>query len=75
VEKKKSKEDFPPLIRPIILVCNDGFSRPLYPLKDLCLRIKVLACSPNRIQERVDEILKLEGYRTNVVNFKLDNLV
>lgn len=32
----------------------------------------MLSCSRDRVQERVDEILRLEGYRTGVVNYKLD---
>jgi hypothetical protein len=42
---KSTKEKYPALIRPIILVCNDGFARALFPLKDICLRLKVLASS------------------------------
>jgi DNA polymerase III delta prime subunit len=74
-EKKRAKEDYPALIRPIIFVCNDGYSKPLFPLKDICLRLKVVSCSVNRIQERLDEILKKEGYRTGVVNYKLDKTI
>jgi DNA polymerase III delta prime subunit len=68
-ENKRAKEDYPQLNRPIIFVCNDGYSKALYPLKEICLKLKVSACSKNRIQERLDEILKMEGFRTNVVNF------
>jgi len=54
---KKASEDYPALVRPIIFVCNDGFAKQLYPLKDSCLRLKVLSCSVERITERVTEIL------------------
>ena len=36
--KKKNKETFPALNRPIIMVCNDGFARALAPLKEIILR-------------------------------------
>ena len=65
---KAAKEKYPALIRPIILVCNDGYARALFPLKDICLRLKVLASSKQRIHERVDEILKRESYRTDIMN-------
>ena len=74
-QSKRVKEDFPPLIRPIILVCNDGFARALAPMKDICLRIRVFASSRNRIHERIDEILKNERIRTNLLNIKLDTAV
>lgn len=74
-ERKRAKEDFPALVRPIIFICNDGFAKPLYPLKDICLRLKVLACSRNRVHERLDQILRTEGFRTNVINAQIDRLV
>ena len=72
---KRSSEDYPALLRPIIFVCNEGFARPFYPLRDICLRQKILSCSTERIQERLDEILRKEGYRTNVVNYALDKTI
>lgn len=58
---KKKGDEHPPLLRPIIFVCNDGFARPLKALVDLALRIKVLPATDNRIKERVYEIIRAEN--------------
>ena len=47
--KRKAKDDFPPLLRPIIFVCNDAYQKSLFPLKDISLRLRVLSCSRERI--------------------------
>ena len=39
--KKKVKESFPALNRPIIIVCNDGYARALAPMKEIVLRLKI----------------------------------
>ena len=38
---RKNKDKFPALSRPLIFVCNEGFARALYPLKDIVLKLKV----------------------------------
>jgi len=51
------------LSRPIILVCNDGYAKALYPLKDIVIKLKVPSASKDRLSERMTEILRLEGIR------------
>jgi len=51
------------LSRPIILVCNDGFAKALYPLKDIVIKLKVPSASKDRLSDRMTEILRLEGIR------------
>ena len=45
VSTKKNKDKWPALNRPIILVCNDGYAKALYPLKDITLKLRVYAAS------------------------------
>ena len=63
LRKQKKKNEFPPLNRPIILVCNEGYAKSLYPLKDLCLKIRVPQVGQFRLTERICEILRAEEIR------------
>ena len=45
------------------MVCNDGWAKALYPLKDLVLKLRVYAPSADRVNERIVNILRLEGVR------------
>ena len=60
---KKDQEKFPALSRPIIMVCNDGYDKKLYPLKDLVLKVRIEGASDRRIDDRLIEILRMEGIR------------
>ena len=66
---KEIKVKFPPLNRPIILVCNDGYAKALYPMKDIVLKLRIRAASSERVNDRLIEILKREGDRdfSNIV--------
>lgn len=60
--KKKDRDEFPALQRPIILVCNDFFAKCLWPLKEIMLSIKVNGPSQRDLLERAEYILKKEGF-------------
>ena len=45
------------------MVCNDGWAKALYPLKDIVLKLRVYAPSADRVNERIVNILRLEGVR------------
>ena len=60
---KAKRQKFPALNRPIILVCNDGYARPLFPMKDIVLKMRIMAASNERINERLIEILRNEGIK------------
>ena len=45
------------------MVCNDGYAKPLFCLKDIVLKHRVYGARKERIEERLTEILKLEGIR------------
>jgi len=64
MNQKKSQAKYPPLNRPIIMVCNDGWAKALYPLKDLALKLRVNAPAAERVNERLVQILRLEGIRS-----------
>ena len=44
-------------------MCNDGYAKALYSMKDLCVKIKVEAASTKLIDDRMVEILRYEGIR------------
>lgn len=54
---------FPALTRPIILVCNDGYAKPLFPLKDIVLKLRVPSAHLDRVNDRLVEILRKEEIR------------
>jgi len=62
LSQKKKRDTHPPLNRPIILVCNDGYARALKPMIDIVIRLKVPSAHKIRIKQRVQHILKSEGY-------------
>lgn len=66
---KETKVKFPPLNRPIILVCNDGYAKALYPMKDIVLKLRITGASSERVNDRLIDILKREGDRdfSNIV--------
>ncbi len=45
------------------MICNDGYAKQLYPLKDLVLKVRIEGASDRRIDERLIEILRQEGIR------------
>ena len=45
------------------MVCNDGYDKKLYPLKDLVLKVRIEGASDRRIDDRLIEILRMEGIR------------
>ena len=62
-ESKKKRALYPPLNRPIIMVCNNGFDKKLYPLKDIVLKHRVFQAHRDRINDRLNQILRQEGIR------------
>lgn len=60
---KREQAMFPPLSRPIILVCNDGYAKALYPLKDIVLKLRIEGASSKSIDDRLIQILRAEGLR------------
>ena len=62
-EFKRKKEVFPALNRPIILVCNDGWARAVRAVIPIALRLKIQCASESKLENRVAEILRLEGVR------------
>lgn len=60
---KRLKHKYPALSRPLIFVCNEGFARALFPLKDIVLKLKVPNIGKDRLNERLVEILRLESIR------------
>ncbi len=50
---KSNKSRYPALSRPIILVCNDGFAKALFPLKDIVIKLKVPSSSRDRLNARI----------------------
>lgn len=53
MNQKKSRAKFPPLNRPIIMVCNDGWAKALFPLKDIVLKLRVYEPTVERVNERL----------------------
>ena len=45
------------------MVCNNGFDRKLYPLKDIVLKHRVFQAQRDRINDRLNQILRQEGIR------------
>ena len=45
------------------MVCNNGFDRKLYPLKDIVLKHRVYQAQRDRINDRLNQILRQEGIR------------
>ena len=64
-EEKKTqavrKYSYPPLNRPIIMICNNGFAKNLIPLRNIVIKLQVNHCSSERLTERIGEILRAEN--------------
>ena len=63
LKNRANRDKFPPLSRPIIMVCNDGYAKALYPLRDIVLKLRVPGTGKDRLDERMQEILRQEGIR------------
>lgn len=45
------------------MVCNDGYAKSLFALKDIVLKLRVESASKDRVNERLLEILRKEDIR------------
>lgn len=59
-KKMKKDTDVIPLRRPIIFICNDIYARPLAPLKEIALSIKIEEADRQKLLARMRDICQKE---------------
>lgn len=60
IKRKKKDTDVVQLRRPIIFICNDIYARPLAPLKEIALNVKIEESNREKLIARLREICQKE---------------
>ena len=59
-KKKKEKDEYSPLKRPIIFICNEAYGKSMIPIKELAIKVKIEGASESRLMKRLWEIVRAE---------------